>query len=120
MLCCGQFKIGFDEMLSRTLWLAMWNHDTFGHNDFLGEVMLPLDTYQDSGFSWDDPSPYWYPLRERVSVPPLHVTTPSSPHCFVFVFQFLWEGVGNLAQVTNYFQEIAPIHSCNQVLRYYF
>ncbi len=55
-------------MLTRTLWLAMWNHDTFGHNDFLGEVMLPLDTYQDSGFSWDDPSPNWYPLRERVSV----------------------------------------------------
>ena len=62
-----QFKIGFDEMLTRTLWLSMWNHDTFGHNDFLGEVMLPLDTYQESGFSWDDPSPNWYPLRERVS-----------------------------------------------------
>ena len=54
-------------MLTRTLWLALWNHDTFGHNDFLGEVMLPLDTYQDSGFCWDDPSPNWYPLRERVS-----------------------------------------------------
>ena len=54
-------------MLTRTLWLAMWNHDTFGHNDFLGEIMLPLDTYQESGFSWDDPSPNWYPLRERVS-----------------------------------------------------
>lgn len=55
-------------MLTRTLWLAMWNHDTFGHNDFLGEVMLPLETYQESGFSWDDPSPNWYPLHERVSV----------------------------------------------------
>ena len=66
MLLCCQFKIGFEEMLTRTLWLAMWNHDTFGHNDFLGEVMLPLETYQESGFSWDDPSPYWYPLHERV------------------------------------------------------
>ncbi|XP_078372421.1 uncharacterized protein LOC144656073 isoform X3 [Oculina patagonica] len=65
------FKIGFEEMLTRTLWLAMWNHDTFGHNDFLGEVMLPLDTYQDSGFSWDDPSPNWYPLRERRPEPSL-------------------------------------------------
>jgi len=53
-------------MVTRTLWLAMWNHDTFGHNDFLGEVMLPLETYQESGFSWDDPSPNWYPLHERV------------------------------------------------------
>ncbi|XP_068698307.1 synaptotagmin-like protein 2 isoform X2 [Montipora foliosa] len=66
-----RFKIGFDEMLTRTLWLTMWNHDTFGHNDFLGEVMLPLDTYQESGFSWDDPSPNWYPLRERRSEPSL-------------------------------------------------
>lgn len=66
-----RFKIGFDEMLTRTLWLSMWNHDTFGHNDFLGEVMLPLDTYQESGFSWDDPSPNWYPLRERRSEPSL-------------------------------------------------
>lgn len=53
-------------MVTRTLWLAMWNHDTFGHNDFLGEVMLPLETYQESGFNWDDPSPNWYPLHERV------------------------------------------------------
>lgn len=66
-------------MLMRTLWLTMWNHDTFGHNDFLGEVMLPLDTYQDSGFSWDDPSPNWYPLRERVS------TTPSSPSLIFYL-----------------------------------
>lgn len=65
------YKIGFEEMLTRTLWLALWNHDTFGHNDFLGEVMLPLDTYQDSGFSWDDPSPNWYPLRERRPEPSL-------------------------------------------------
>ena len=71
-----QFKIGYDEMLTRTLWLAMWNHDTFGHNDFLGEVMLPLDTYQESGFTWEDPSPNWYPLQERVSG--------------LFFFVFLW------------------------------
>ncbi|XP_015772184.1 PREDICTED: synaptotagmin-like protein 5 [Acropora digitifera] len=65
------FKIGFDEMLTRSLWLTMWNHDTFGHNDFLGEVMLPLDTYQESGFSWDDPTPNWYPLHERRVEPSL-------------------------------------------------
>ena len=53
-------------MLTRTLWLALWNHDTFGHNDFLGEVMLGLDVYHESGYTWDDPTPQWYPLQDRV------------------------------------------------------
>lgn len=70
-------------MLTRTLWLAMWNHDTFGHNDFLGEVMLPLETYQESGFSWDDPSPNWYPLHERVICNCMHVT------CYIIIVQEL-------------------------------
>ena len=29
-------------------------------------VMLPFDTYKQSGFSFDDPSPQWYTLSERV------------------------------------------------------
>ncbi|XP_031557758.1 uncharacterized protein LOC116294313 isoform X2 [Actinia tenebrosa] len=59
------FKTSFDEMLTRSLWLCVWNHDRFGHNDFLGEVLLPMASYDESGFSWEDPSPQWYPLRER-------------------------------------------------------
>ncbi|XP_048577698.1 uncharacterized protein LOC5500410 isoform X2 [Nematostella vectensis] len=66
-----QFKIGFDEMLTRTLWLTVWNHDRFGHNDFLGEIMLPLAQYDESGFNWAQPSAEWYPLRERRPEPSL-------------------------------------------------
>jgi synaptotagmin-like protein len=34
----------------------------FGRNDFLGEVMMSLENVV-----FDDPSPKWYPLQERVS-----------------------------------------------------
>jgi hypothetical protein len=33
----------------------------FGRNDFLGEVTLPL-----AGRIFDDPTPHWYQLQERV------------------------------------------------------
>ena len=61
-----QYKITYDEILQRTLWLAVWNHDSFGHNDFLGEVLVPIDEYHQSGFSLEDPEPQWYDLCERV------------------------------------------------------
>jgi hypothetical protein len=51
------------------LWFAIWNHDSFGHNDFLGEVLVPIDQYHQSGFSLEDPEPQWYDLCERVSSP---------------------------------------------------
>ncbi|KAK3699302.1 hypothetical protein QZH41_018419 [Actinostola sp. cb2023] len=65
------FKIGFDEMMTRCLWLAVWNNDRFGHNDFLGEIIYPLDSYEQSGFSWECPSDEWYPLKERRREPSL-------------------------------------------------
>ena len=61
-----QYKVSYDELLHRTLWLAVWNHDRFGHNDFLGEVLIPIDEYRQSGFSLEDPEPQWYHLCERV------------------------------------------------------
>jgi synaptotagmin-like protein len=35
----------------------------FGRNDFLGEVTLPL-----AGRIFDDPTPHWYQLQERVRI----------------------------------------------------
>ena len=35
----------------------------FGRNDFLGEVTLPL-----AGRIFDDPTPHWYQLQERVFI----------------------------------------------------
>ncbi|XP_046848226.1 synaptotagmin-like protein 4 isoform X3 [Xenia sp. Carnegie-2017] len=61
------YRIRYDELLQRTLWLAVWNNDRFGHNDFLGEVVLSIDEYQSSGFNLEDPDPMWRSLCERQS-----------------------------------------------------
>ncbi|XP_026482516.1 synaptotagmin-like protein 4 [Ctenocephalides felis] len=54
------FNLSLEELKTRTLWLTVWHSDMFGRNDFLGEVMMPLE---DKVF--DDPAPVWYPLQER-------------------------------------------------------
>ena len=48
-------------MEKRTLWVSVWHSDMFGRNDFLGEVMIPLE-----GQVFDEPSPKWFALQERV------------------------------------------------------
>lgn len=56
-----QFTASLSDLENRTLWLTVWHSDMFGRNDFLGEVLLPL-----AGRIFDDPTPHWYPLQERV------------------------------------------------------
>ena len=46
--------------------MTVWHNDTFGRNDFLGEVTLPLDYYE-----FGDSSDQWYKLQERVCLLPL-------------------------------------------------
>ena len=41
--------------------MTVWHSDMFGRNDFLGELMLPLQ-----GQIFDDPTPRWYGLQDRV------------------------------------------------------
>lgn len=56
------------ELESRTLWVSVWHSDMFGRNDFLGEVVITLaDTV------FDDVSPKWYSLQDRVSVFPCSI-----------------------------------------------
>ena len=43
--------------------MTVWHSDMFGRNDFLGELMLPLQ-----GQIFDDPSPRWYGLQDRVRI----------------------------------------------------
>lgn len=57
-----QFTASLSDLENRTLWLTVWHSDMFGRNDFLGEVVLPL-----AGRIFDDPTPHWYQLQERVS-----------------------------------------------------
>ena len=57
-----QFQMPLEEVERRTLWVTVWHSDMFGRNDFLGEVMLPINT-----IPLDDPQPRWYSLQDRVS-----------------------------------------------------
>ncbi|PIN99451.1 Synaptotagmin-like protein 4 [Aquarana catesbeiana] len=40
-----QYIVPESVLLSRTLQLSVWHHDRFGRNAFLGEVNLPLDSW---------------------------------------------------------------------------
>ncbi|ESP01471.1 hypothetical protein LOTGIDRAFT_230729 [Lottia gigantea] len=66
-----RYTISKSEVENRILWIAVWNNDRFGHNDFLGEVTLSLDTYK-----FGDSSPKWYPLQERFEEPQLGSLMP--------------------------------------------
>lgn len=59
---CLKFHISLNGLETRTLWLTVWHSDMFGRNDFLGEVMMTLENKV-----FDDPTPQWYNLQERVS-----------------------------------------------------
>ena len=75
-----------EEVERRTLWLTVWHSDMFGRNDFLGEVMLPINT-----IPLDDPQPRWYNLQDRVSNPvkPNKLTHATSSFCC----GLLWKGM---------------------------
>ena len=54
-------------MMSRTLQVSIWNHEKFGHNDFLGEVQVQIQQYVKSGHNLNVHEPIWYTLQESVS-----------------------------------------------------
>ncbi|PIK56973.1 putative synaptotagmin-like protein 5-like [Apostichopus japonicus] len=55
-----KYKIRQSELETRTLCVAVWHFDRFGHNLFLGEHLLSLDTVQ-----FDDYSAKWHSLAQR-------------------------------------------------------
>lgn len=59
-----KFFVTISELETRTLWLTVWHSDMFGRNEFLGEVTLPMG-YE----AWEDPSPKWYTLQEKLGSP---------------------------------------------------
>lgn len=65
-----KYSISKSELENRTLWLTVWHNDRFGRNDFLGEVTINFDYYK-----FDDPSPKWYPLQERLDAQPTSILT---------------------------------------------
>ncbi|XP_074601613.1 uncharacterized protein LOC141855450 isoform X5 [Brevipalpus obovatus] len=58
-----QFSLRYADLQNRTLWISVWHSDTFGRNDFLGEVMLPLscDLFKNQGLRW-------YPLQDPIDL----------------------------------------------------
>ena len=80
-----QYSVPQTELRGRVLSLSVWHHESLGRNIFLGEVEVPLDTWD-----WDS-EPTWLPLQPRVSswptwgdpgpdLPPLsHRAFPQSP-----------------------------------------
>ncbi len=56
-----QCKLDSSEIEKHTLWMSVWDWDRFGHNQFLGEVRLPLST-----LNLTDPTEHWYTLLDRV------------------------------------------------------
>uniref|UniRef100_A0A8C4LRF9 Synaptotagmin-like protein 1 n=1 Tax=Equus asinus asinus TaxID=83772 RepID=A0A8C4LRF9_EQUAS len=59
-----RYSIPQAELRGRVLSLSVWHRESLGRNIFLGEVEVPLDTWD-----WDS-EPTWLPLQPRV---------PSSP-----------------------------------------
>ncbi|KAG8178559.1 hypothetical protein JTE90_023251 [Oedothorax gibbosus] len=64
-----KFHVAMNELVIRTLWLSVWHSDRFGRNDFLGEVMLPLDND-----AVENSCTKWYPLQERLETLDAHVS----------------------------------------------
>ncbi|KAK1340319.1 hypothetical protein QTO34_018887 [Cnephaeus nilssonii] len=61
---CPQYSVPQAELAGRVLSLSVWHRESLGRNVFLGEVEVPLDTWD-----WDSEA-IWLPLQPRVSPSP--------------------------------------------------
>lgn len=56
-----QYRVSSDYLRTQTLVLSVWHHDTFGRNNFLGEVDTDLSKWDFDHTHMND-----LPLRARV------------------------------------------------------
>ncbi|XP_034429474.1 synaptotagmin-like protein 5 isoform X4 [Hippoglossus hippoglossus] len=56
-----RYVISHSQLETRTLQASVWHHDRFGHNSFLGEVELSLDTCE-----FDSQIEEWYALQPKM------------------------------------------------------
>ncbi|CAN0303223.1 unnamed protein product [Lampetra fluviatilis] len=54
------YTISQSQLSTRTLQLAVWHHDTFGRNAFLGETEINMDTW-----NLDNTDEQWLPLQRK-------------------------------------------------------
>ncbi|XP_045844794.1 synaptotagmin-like protein 1 isoform X3 [Meles meles] len=59
-----RYSVPQAELRGRVLSLSVWHRESLGRNVFLGEVEVPLDTWD-----WDS-EPIWLPLQPRVPLSP--------------------------------------------------
>lgn len=57
---CPQHSVQQADLPGRVLSLSVWHRESLGRNIFLGEVEVPLDTW-----NWDSEAT-WLPLQPRV------------------------------------------------------
>ncbi|XP_014668262.1 PREDICTED: flocculation protein FLO11-like [Priapulus caudatus] len=79
--------ISLRELQTRTLWLSVWHDDKLGRNVFLGEVQIPLNT-----FNFQDTMPGWYPLTSRIDsslqrVVSMDALEPTDKKCHRFKYR---------------------------------
>ncbi|XP_053124235.1 synaptotagmin-like protein 1 isoform X2 [Hemicordylus capensis] len=60
-----KYKIEKADLQSRTLNLSVWHHDSLSRNLFMGEVEIPLNTWD-----WSNTSPQWFNLQPKTAVSP--------------------------------------------------
>uniref|UniRef100_A0A452HP74 Uncharacterized protein n=1 Tax=Gopherus agassizii TaxID=38772 RepID=A0A452HP74_9SAUR len=54
------YVISHTQLETRTLQLSVWHYDRFGHNSFLGEVEIPLDSW-----NFENQTDEWFVLQPK-------------------------------------------------------
>ncbi|XP_074915865.1 synaptotagmin-like protein 5 [Chelonoidis abingdonii] len=58
-----KYVINHTQLETRTLQLSVWHYDRFGHNSFLGEVEIPLDSW-----NFENQTDEWFVLQPKLEV----------------------------------------------------
>lgn len=58
-----QFNISLEDLKNRTMWISVWHSDVFCRNNFLGQLIMPLENK-----IFDNPKAEWHPLSGKVRI----------------------------------------------------
>ncbi len=100
-----QYHLSEHEFKTRTLWISVWNDSSLGHNDFLGEIHVPLANCKLDQLET-------YPLQSRVQPEQKEVNL-----IFIFniIFFFIQEAsaVESTVEVSEISFELSFIENTN-------
>ena len=69
-----QYKVPFEQLGTRAIWLTVWNVSKFGHRLFLGEVCIPL-----TSLNLKQPTEKWYKLNDVTETEIPGLVAPTAP-----------------------------------------